>query len=195
MKKDVIFLLTEGFADWESAFLSSMISNGGLNKSEPTYNVRTLSKSKEPVRSFGGFLVIPEYDKLPDEYAGLILLGGSSWKTKSCEWVKPIIEDALHKNIIIGAICDATFFLANNGFLNTIPHTSNELEDLKLNAKNYEGEKYYKNRQTVWCNNIITANGTAYLEFTRDLLIRLNVDNENNIHRFYELYKKGQFPE
>lgn len=114
-------------------------------------------------------------------------------ENKKHKWVKPIIDDAFSKNIIIGAICDATFYLANNGYLNCIPHTSNELNDLKKNAKYYHGEKYYENKQTVCHNNVITANGTAYLEFTKELLLKLKVDKFNNIKTFYTLYKNGLY--
>lgn len=193
MKKEVIFVLTEGFADWEGAFLSSLITNGGFEGNDVKYNVRTISVSKKTVMSFGGFHVIPDCDKLPDDYAALILLGGTSWKFESVKWVDDLVKDALKKNILIGALCDASLFLAINGYLNGIKHTSNSLEEVKKYAANYTGESNYQLRQAVLDNNIVTANGTGYLEFTRIILQILNVDTEQNIDAFYNLYKKGQY--
>ena len=45
------------------------------------YKVKTLSLSKEPITSIGGFRVLPDYDinDLPDDHAGLILIGGMNW--------------------------------------------------------------------------------------------------------------------
>lgn len=193
MKKDVVFVLTDGFADWESAFLSSLLMNGGLEGNEIKYNVKTLAFTKEPLRSFGGFTVLPDCDTLPNDYAALILLGGKSWKTERVRWIKNLVEETIKKDIIVGAICDASLFLAMNGFLNEIKHTSNSLENIKKYAPNYFGEKNYLEKQVVSDRKIVTANGTAFLEFTKEILIFLRVDSIENIERFYSLYKHGQY--
>lgn len=193
MKKDVVFVLTDGFADWESAFLSSLITNGGFCGGEVKYNVKTLAQTKDPVISFGGFTVLPDYDSLPNEYAALILLGGKSWKTDKVKWVKELVVKTIEENIIIGAICDASLFLGMNGFLNNIKHTSNALKDLQKYS-NYIGGINFLEKQVVNDNKIITANGTAFLEFAKEILILLSVDSTENINEFYNLYKRGQYP-
>lgn len=194
MKKDVVFVLTDGFADWEGAFLSSLIMNGGFGVDEVKYNVKTLSLKKEPVVTFGGFKVLPDYDTLPEDYAALILLGSKSWKTEKTYWVKPLIEKTIEKNIIIGAICDASLYLAMHGFLNNISHTSNSLVELKKHADDYIGENKYIEKQVVTDGIITTANGTAHMEFAKELLLLLNVDTPENIETFYNLFKQGQYP-
>jgi len=194
MQKDVVFVLTDGFADWESAFLSSLITNGGFHGAEVRYNVKTLARTKDPVVSFGGFTVLPDYDSLPIEYAALILLGGKSWKMDEVNWVKELVVKTMDENIILGAICDASLFLAMNGFLNNIKHTSNALGDLQKYSKgNYTGEANFLERQVVTDDKVVTANGTAFLEFTREILILLDVDSAQNIQEFYNLYKRGQY--
>lgn len=193
MKKDVVFVLTDGFADWESAFLSSLLMNGGFEGNEVKYNVKTLAFKKKPLISFGGFTILPDYDTLPNDYAALILLGGKSWKSEKVKWVKKMVEEAIKKNILVGAICDASLFLAMNNYLNNIKHTSNSLEEIKKYAQDYTGEGNFLEKQVVSDNNIVTANGTAFLEFTKEILILLKVDTEENIEKFYYLYKYGQY--
>lgn len=193
MKKDVVFVLTDGFADWESAFLSSLIMNGGFEGGETKYNVKTIGLTKDPLISFGGFTVLPDYDTLPNDYAALILVGGKSWKAEKVKWVNGLVYETIKRNIIIGAICDASLFLAMNNYLNDIKHTSNSLDDLKKCAKNYRGERNYIEKQVVNDGGIVTANGTAFLEFTKEILIQLEVDSLENIEKFYKLYKYGQY--
>ena len=194
MKKDVVFVLTDEFADWEGAFLSSLIMNGGFVGEKIKYNVKTLALTKDPIMSFGGFKILPDYDSLPNDYAALILLGGKSWKTDKVKWVKGLIEETIKKDIIIGAICDASLYLGMNGFLNNIKHTSNALEDLKkYSNENYIGEYNFLKQQVVCDNNIVTANGTAFLEFAKEILILLEIDSVKNINEFYNLYKRGQY--
>ena len=194
MKKDVVFVLTDEFADWEGAFLSSLIMNGGFVGEKIKYNVKTLALTKDPIMSFGGFKILPDYDSLPNDYAALILLGGKSWKTDKVKWVKGLIEETIKKDIIIGAICDASLYLGMNGFLNNIKHTSNALEDLKKYSNEiYIGENNFLKQQVVCDNNIVTANGTAFLEFAKEILILLEIDSVKNINEFYNLYKRGQY--
>ncbi|MBK5722299.1 glutamine amidotransferase [Dysgonomonas sp. Marseille-P4677] len=193
MKKDVIFVLTDGFADWESVFLSSLLMNGGFEGGEVKYNVKTLAFTKEPIVSFGGFTYLPDYDTLPVDYAALILIGGLSWKSEKVKWVTKLIADALQKDILIGAICDASLFLAMNGYLNNIKHTSNSLNDLKKYAPDYTGERNYIEKQVIRDGKIVTANGTAYLEFAKEVLTYLEVGSIESNEKFYHFYKYGQY--
>ena len=52
MKKRILLVLKEEFADWEAAYLSSWI----LELGKGNYVVETVSLNKEPVRSSGGRL-------------------------------------------------------------------------------------------------------------------------------------------
>lgn len=58
MKKTILFVILQQYADWEAAYLSSAISM--LSQGE--YEIKTVSLSKEPVQSIGGFKVLPDYD-------------------------------------------------------------------------------------------------------------------------------------
>ena len=59
MKKELIFVLLNGFADWEAAHIAVCI-NAGIKPGRPVkYITKTLSLTKDPVNSIGGFKVFP----------------------------------------------------------------------------------------------------------------------------------------
>ena len=96
--------------------------------------------------------------------------------------------------MIIAGICDASVFLGTMGLLNEIEHTSNTLEDIQnYIGKKYSGAKYYKNQQVVRSQNIITANGTASLEFAKEVLLGLNVMPSQEVEQWYRFYKLGYY--
>lgn len=194
MRKEVIFFVLNDFADWEGAFLAYGLNCGISPENLTKYTPKFMSITKEPVISLGGMTILPDYDieNPPSNYCALILIGGNQWHSKKAMLILPIIRDAISKDIILGGICNASLFLGANGFLNTLYHTSNTIEVLKEWGKeHYTGELYYKNQQAVSDKNIVTANGTGYLEFTKEILLLLNVDVKENIEQFYDFNKNG----
>ena len=104
----------------------------------------------------------------------------------------PIVRRVIEKGIIVGAICNAASFLAKHGFLNEIKHTGNGLEQLQLwGGGNYTNKAGYVNEQAVSDNRIVTANGTGYLEFAKELLLLLENDTPEQIDMFYRFNKVG----
>jgi putative intracellular protease/amidase len=125
---------------------------------------------------------------------GFILIGGNSWRTKEARQVEPIVRQALTDKLVLGAICDATVFLGTMGVLNKIRHTSNDLADLKGWAKEaYTNEAQYIREPAVRDGSIITANGTAAIEFAREVLLALEAVPEKQIWEWYEFHKKGVY--
>ena len=93
---------------------------------------------------------------------------------------------------IVGAICNASAFMGAHGFLNDVKHTSNTLPYLKQFAGSaYTNEAGYQEKQAVSDKNIVTANGTGHLEFTRELLLLLDADTPEKIDAAYDYYKNG----
>ena len=43
-------------------------------------------------------------------------------------------------------------------------------------------------------SKLVTANGSAFLEFNRELLFALNADSDENINANYQIMKKGLCP-
>lgn len=106
--------------------------------------------------------------------------------------VVPIVQDALQRGKIVGAICNASAFMGAHGFLNDVKHTSNTLPYLKQFAGSaYTNEAGYQEKQAVSDKNIVTANGTGHLEFTRELLLLLHADTPEKIDAAYDYYKNG----
>lgn len=190
MKKNVLFVILDQYADWEAAYLSSLLLALGRDK----FVVKTVSLTKDPIHSLGGFTVLPDYDiqSIPQDFEGVILIGGMSWRTEAARQVEPLVKDALSKGKVVGGICDASAFLGTIGILNAIDHTSNDINDLKQWAgEAYTGEKNYMKQDVVRSHNVITANGTATLEFAKEVMIALNVASENKIQEWYNFYKLG----
>jgi len=60
MKEKVLFIILEQYADWEYAFLASALQGSIKDKTSP-YEVKTVSLSKSPIKSIGGFTTLPDY--------------------------------------------------------------------------------------------------------------------------------------
>lgn len=194
MKKEILFVLLNGFADWEAAHIAVCL-NSGVKPGRPVkYIAKTFSLTKDPVISIGGFRVLPDYDlhALPEDYAGLILVGGDNWFSPEAESLVPLVEKMIRENKLVAGICNASVFLGKHGFLNHVKHTSNTLEYLKNTAgEKYTGDAHYIEQQAVRDGNIVTANGTAQLEFCREILYALNADEPEIIEESYSFYKNG----
>ena len=130
--------------------------------------------------------------EVPNDYAAIILVGGLSWRTDDAKELAAFVKKAYADGKIVGAICDATVFMGMNGLLNEKKHTSNAFDDLTSAAQgNYTGNDNYLVEPAVRDGNLITANGTAYLEFTREVLAALNAYPTDYIEENYQFFKLG----
>jgi transcriptional regulator GlxA family with amidase domain len=189
-KKEVLIVILDEFADWEMSYITAF-----LNLSEK-YVTKVVSINKEIVKSIGGLNVLPDYttEEIPTNFYGLILIGGNSWRKPNSNKIIPVVEQAISLGVPLGAICDATVFMGRHGWLNHVKHTSNEVNDLKNYAKdNYQNEQNYVFEQAVTDNNIVTANGSATLEFAKELLILLEVYSKDQINQLYNFHKVGYY--
>ena len=93
MKKEVLFILLNDFADSEGAYIASCLNYGVMPGSESQYVVKTVAPAKEPVISMGGFRVLPDYsiDDIPADHAGVVLIGGMSWFTPEASLFVPVV--------------------------------------------------------------------------------------------------------
>ena len=173
--KKILYVILEQWADWELAYISSAVNMLGGGKFEN----KTVSLTKNAVTSIGGVKCLPDYDllTLPSDYGAVILIGGMSWHN----------ENAMQ---VVGAICDACRFLGSIGALNGAKHTANDLNELKQYSS-YTNEQGFMHRQAVLDNNVITANGTAALEFAQEVLRALLVSTEEQIKGWYDFHKLG----
>ena len=190
--KTILFVILDQWADWEAAYLSSALKRLGQNQ----YNVKTVSLTTDCVESIGGFRVLPDYDiqSAPTNYEALILIGGMTWRNETSKQIRPLVEKCLENGKVLGGICDASAFLGTVGALNHAYHTSNDLNDLKEWAgAAYSGEAKYIAKQAISDHNIVTANGTASLEFAREVLRTLKVAPDDQIIEWYHSHKLGYY--
>lgn len=189
--KEVLVFIFDGFADWEPAYICAE-----LNAPNTGYVVKTISLDKKAKVSMGSFHVIPDYciTAYPNNFSLLILAGGTAWAEQKNNDILPVVDFAVSNHIPVGAICNAVNFMAENGYLDEIKHSGNTLEFMKTQAPHYKGEKNFLEVQAVCDNNIITANGSATLEFAEKILELLEVKSEKTRSEWYQLNKSGFYP-
>ncbi|TWT25233.1 DJ-1/PfpI family protein [Planomicrobium sp. CPCC 101110] len=188
----ILFVVLDGYADWEGAPLAAALM--GEVEGVGEFDVKTVSLAKEPIKSMGGFTVLPDFaiDEVPEGFGGLVLIGGTSWRKEESQRVMELVEKAMESEVVIGAICDATVFLSKNGLLNNIEHTGNFLEDVKeIGGANYSNEAGYLQQQAVRSGKVVTANGTAFLEFGKEMLQALDAAPQEKIDEWYGFFKQG----
>lgn len=189
MNKEVLYVLLPDYAAHEMVYLSEAIASDEFAlKENPKYVNKVVAPTLEPVKSIGGFRVIPDYsfDTMPEDYAALVLIGGFGWTAPVAEKVAPIVSKAIEAGKVVGAICNAASFMAKCGFLNHVRHTGNGLEQLKLwGGDHYTHFEGYVHTSAVSDNRIVTANGSATLEFAKELLLLLENDTPEHIEMYY----------
>ena len=197
--KEILYILLDNYADHEMAILSEAIraDEQGL-RATPHYVNRVVAPTLDPVRSVGGFRLLPDYsfETMPPiangSVAALVLIGGYSWDAPVADALVPIEQQAIQQGVIVGAICNAAAWMAKQGLLNQVRHTGNGLYQLQQ----WGGDRYthaagYVEAQAVADGGIVTANGTGYLEFACELLKLLRHDTDESIDRLYQFYKLG----
>ena len=195
MSNEILYILLPNYAEHEVVYLAQAIASDEYAlKENPKYVNKAVAPTMEPVKSIGGFLTLPDYsfDTMPDDYAALVLVGGFGWTTPIAEQVVPIVRKAIERGKIVGAICNGASFMAKCGLLNGVKHTGNGPEQLNLwGGENYTNPDGYVHAQAVSDRNIVTANGSATLEFAKELLLLLENDTPERIEMYYQFNKQG----
>jgi putative intracellular protease/amidase len=192
VKKNIYVFLFDGFSDWEIAYLAPE-----LNKSNKT-NLKYFTIDGSGITSAGGLQIIPDLSIKQihlDDISALVLPGGSAWEDNSIKGIDKFIESLHSNNTIIAGICGATVFLGQKGYLDNIKHTSNALDYLKYMAPEYKGENLYQSNLSVTDKNIITANGFSPIEFAREIFKEIELKNEKDIEKWFQLFKNGLWAE
>ena len=193
MKKTKIHIfLFNGFADWEIAFLTPEI------KKNDKFEIIYFSKDMHVVCSMGGLKIAPDIslnDINIEDINVLILPGGTAWEKGENDILEPLVKVLFARNKTIAAICAATTYLAKLGILDNLNHTSNALEYLKYVVPQYKGENNYINALATTGENIITATGIAPIEFAVEVFRKLELLSENDIEKWFQLFKNGIWKE
>ena len=195
MNNEILYILLPDFAEHEMVYLAQAIASDEYAlKENPKYVNKIVAPIMEPIKSIGGFRMLPDYsfDTMPEDYAALVLTGGFGWTAQIADKVVSLVKHAIEKGKIVGAICNAASFMAKHGFLNNIRHTGNGPDQLKIwGGDNYTNPEGYQHKQAVADKNIVTANGSATLEFAKELLLLLENDTPERIEMYYQFNKQG----
>lgn len=195
MSNEILYVLLPDYAAHEVVYLAQAVASDEYAlKENPKYVNKVVAPTLEPVKSIGGFRTVPDYsfETMPEDYAALVLIGGFGWTTPVAQQLVPIVRKAIDSGKIVGAICNGASFMAKAGFLNNVKHTGNGLEQLQLwGGDNYTNPDGYVHVQAVSDNNIVTANGSATLEFAKELLLLLENDTPERIEMYYQFNKQG----
>jgi putative intracellular protease/amidase len=188
MKKKILVFLFDGFSDWEIAYLSPEIKKSSL------FDLVYFSSDGKPVVSMGGLRVLPDMalsEIKIDDVCMLILPGGTAWEKGENTTIDLLAKTLFEKGITIAAICAATTYLGQKGFLQNRKHTSASLDYLKAIAPEYSGEKDYVDTLAITDENVITANGIAPIEFAREIFAKLKLFNDKDLEKWFQLFKNG----
>lgn len=171
----IVTLLTEGFADWETALLNAV--------ARAYYNVDTrfATPGGTAVRSSGGMLVTPDMaleDLDPGTFDALVICGGTIWKTDAAPDLTPTVRAAREAGRPVAGICDGTLALARTGLLDDVAHTSNGAG--YLDESGYHGQAFYRDvPHAVTDRGVITAPATAPITLMVEVLRALGLADAN----------------
>ena len=192
--KNIVFVILDEFADWEAAFLSSGLNDKNITKN---YITNFASIDKNLKKSMGNLKVLPDLTlKEIDEndVDGLVLIGGRTWRSQTEETNTKIVELVKkfknNPNKVVGAICDAAYFLATNGLLNDRKHTVNSFDEIKDNS-NYTNAKNFVEMESVIDGNLVTAKGDSPIHFAKNVMMALGDIPEKNVNLFFDIYTIG----
>lgn len=171
----IVTILTEGYADWETALLNAVA------RSFYGVDTRFATPAGAPVTSAGGLKITPDM-AVEDIDVGaadaLLVNGGVAWTQADAPDVSKAITAAVAAGKAVGGICDGTLALARAGVLDNVKHTSNSPENLPPTG--YNGADLYQDQPDAVCDQrIITAPGTAPVSFMAAVLEALGMRDEN----------------
>lgn len=179
----------EGLADWEVGFATAHINNEAWQRRPGRYAVVTVGATHAPVTTMGGMRIVPDVslDELrPEDSAMLVLPGADGWLMGGNAAFADTAGRFIAAGVPVAAICGATFGLAAAGLLDERRHTSNAAEVLA--ATGYRGGDHYVDEPAVTDGGVVTASGTAPVEFAREVFALLGVYEPEVLASWYKLY-------
>lgn len=125
--KKIATILTEGYADRETALLNA------VTRSFYQIDTRFATPRGKPVASAGGLTVTPDLaveDIDVSAIDALVVNGGTAWSQPDAPDISGVLVAARDAGKTVAGICDATPALAKAGLLDEVEHTSNSAENL-----------------------------------------------------------------
>ncbi|TCM68628.1 putative intracellular protease/amidase [Acinetobacter calcoaceticus] len=191
MKQETIHLaIYDSMADWEVGYVVAHINSPEFQKVSGRFEVKTVGLNLEPIRSKGGLRILPDLtlDMLQSEHSSMLILpGADSAAQGGIDAFVQKAADFLDADVPVAAICGATAALAKFGLLDHVAHTSNIKMFLEMTG--YQGAAHYQEQLAVTAGNLITASGTAPIEFAIEIFRKLDLYSETTLKAWYKLYK------
>ncbi|MCI8334906.1 MAG: glutamine amidotransferase [Lachnospiraceae bacterium] len=183
-------------ADWELGYVAAELnSKRFFKKDAPDVSVKTVSVSKDPVKTMGGLTIIPDCvlsDIAATEKSVLVLPGANTWNAPEHGAVMEKAKRLLSAGATVCAICGATAALANAGLLDQRPHTSNGMGYLEMCSPCYKGQPFYVDKPSVADHNLITASSTGALLWAKQIIERLEVFRPDTLEAWYHYFSSGK---
>ena len=183
-------------ADWELGYVTAELnSRRFFKKDAPDVSVKTVSVSKDPVKTMGGLTIIPDCvlsDIAATEKSVLVLPGANTWNAPEHGAVMEKAKRLLSAGATVCAICGATAALANAGLLDQRPHTSNGMGYLEMCSPRYKGQPFYVDKPSVADRNLITASSTGALLWAKQIIERLEVFRPDTLEAWYHYFSSGK---
>ncbi len=183
-------------ADWEMGHVISELNSGRFFKKDAQcVRLKTVSSSKEPIKTMGGLTIVPDClieDIVVSETSMLLLPGANTWNDPKHSAIIEKSNELLSLGGTVCAICGATAALANCGLLNQRPHTSNGPGFLEMVSPGYKGQSFYIDKPSVSEHNLITASSTGALLWAKQIIAHLGVFQSNTLEAWYEYFRTGE---
>lgn len=180
-----LFFLYEGYVDWEISLLSYILNETGVE-------IKTTAISNE-VTHKGKFNVKIDMDIEacnPKGYDVLIIPGGEPDPFVKDDRILNLIRAFDEQGKVISAICGGSAFLAAAGVLRERKYSTSIDDDPTY--KHYFNDTFKSETDVTTCGNLITAEGSAYVEFAVAVgkELKLFKDREDELETV--LYFKNQ---
>lgn len=192
----VYVYVLDTLADWELGHVISELNSGRFFKKDaPHVSLKTVSDSKEPIKTMGGLTIVPDClidDIVVSETSVLLLPGADTWNDPKHGAIIEKASESLSLGATVGAICGATAALANFGLLNNRPHTSNGPGFLEMVSPSYKGQNFYIDKPSVADDNLITASSTGALLWAKQIIEHLGVFESSTLESWFEYFNTGE---
>ncbi len=192
----VYVYILDTLADWELGYVTAELNSGRFFKKDaPRVSLKTVSYSKEPIKTMGGLTIMPDClidDIAVSETSALLLPGANTWNDPKHGAIIEKASELLSLGAMVCAICGATAALANVGLLDNRPHTSNGQGFLEMVSPGYKGQDFYIDKPSIADNNLITAGSTGALLWAKQIIERLDVFGADTLESWYEYFSTGE---
>lgn len=179
----------DGLADWEVGHLTAHVNDPSWQRTPGRYQIVTVAERAGVITTMGGMRIVPDTtigELLPPDSSMLVLPGAETWLTGGNAAFVELAGELLAAGTPVAAICGATVGLAAGGLLDDRRHTSNAPEALA--ATQYGGGHLYVDEPAVTDRGLVTASGTAPVEFARAAFALLELYEPRVLASWYKLF-------